>query len=100
VVWGVIFNIAAREKPALDHAEGLGAGYVEKTATVVDEAGSEFCVSLYVADPEYIDGTLRPYSWYKRFIVDGARQHGLPAAYVDTIVAMPQAEERARAIAC
>jgi gamma-glutamylcyclotransferase len=30
IVWGVIFNILAAEKKALDRAEGLGSGYDEK----------------------------------------------------------------------
>jgi len=42
-------------------------------------------VSLYVADPNYIDAALHPYSWYKRFVIDGAGQHRLSREYVDTI---------------
>ena len=71
VVWGVVFNIEDREKPALDRAE---SGYREKMATVFDESKREHRVLLYVADANNIDATLRPYSWYKRFIVEGARQ--------------------------
>lgn len=107
VVWGVVFDITDREKPALDEAEGLGAGYLEKTATVVDEAGNEHHASLYFADPRYIDDARRPYSWYKRFVIEGARQHALPGDYIDTILAMPDAEDpdrerdrRKRAIRC
>jgi hypothetical protein len=36
---------------------------------------------------------LRPYSWYKRFVVEGARQHGLPADYIAGIEALPAAED-------
>jgi len=106
IVWGVIFDIDDKEKPALDEAEGLGEGYSEKATTVVDGAGTEYPVSLYVAEPGYITA-LRPYSWYKRFVVDGARQHQLPVEYVDKIVAMPDGEDpdrdrdrRKRAITC
>lgn len=90
VVWGAVFDIADREKPALDEAEGLGAGYLEKTTTVHCEAGNELQVSLYYADPSYIDATRRPYSWYKRFVIEGARQHALPMEYIDAINAVPQ----------
>jgi hypothetical protein len=107
VVWGVIFMINEREKPAMDDAEGLGAGYVEKTATVIDDAGAEHRVVLYVADPRYIDAALQPYSWYKRFVVEGARQHTLPKEHVDALVAIPDREDpdqardrRNRSIAC
>jgi hypothetical protein len=107
VVWGVIFNINDGEKQALDRAEGLRAGYNEKTAAVFDESERGHPVILYIADPAYIDTTLRPYSWYKRFVVDGAGQHALPNDYVALIAAMPDIEDpdrerdrRKRSIAC
>jgi hypothetical protein len=106
-VWGVVFDIADREKPALDAAEGLGAGYLEKSVTVTDAAGNEHLASMYFADRKYIDATLQPYSWYKRFVIDGARQHALPAEYINAIVALPAKEDpdwgrdrRNRSIAC
>src|SRR5882672_11448732 len=74
-VWGAIFEIDETEKSTLDEAEGLGRGYEEKVVTVFDENQQEHQVSLYFADANSIDNTLRPYSWYKRFVVDGARQN-------------------------
>ena len=107
IVWGVIFDIDEREKPELDDAEGLGAGYKEKAATVLDERGQEHRIFLYVAEAGSIDNTLRPYSWYKRFVIDGARLHGLPDEYVRVIAAMPDMDDtdqtrdrRNRSIAC
>src|SRR5207249_133951 len=96
-VCGVIFDIDEREKPLLDAAEGIGAGYSEKRATVLDENGQPYSVFLYVAEANSIDPTLRPYSWYKRFVIDGARQHALPDEYVNAITAMPVAEDHERA---
>ena len=43
----------------------------------------------YLADPQYIDNALQPYTWYKELVVHGARAHGFPRAYVDEIAAMP-----------
>jgi gamma-glutamylcyclotransferase len=106
-VWGIIFDIDEREKPALDRAEGLGFGYREKTETLFDEGRQEHRAFLYVADTNSIDNTLRPYSWYKRFVVDGARQHALPEEYVNGIAAMPDVDDadqardrRERSIVC
>jgi AIG2-like family len=96
LVWGVIFDIDEREKRVLDEAEGFGRGYLDKRATVLDESGQEHRVFLYVADANSIDNSLRPYSWYKRFVIDGARQHALPEAYVSAIAAMPEVEDRDR----
>jgi AIG2-like family len=107
LVWGVIFDIDEREKRVLDEAEGFGRGYLDKRATVLDESGQEHRVFLYVADANSVDDSLRPYSWYKRFVIDGARQHDLPEAYVSAIAAMPDVEDgdrtrdqRNRSITC
>ena len=107
VVWGVIFNINKGQQSILDEAEGLGAGYEEKFATVLDQSGQEHRVILYVADAKSIDNALRPYSWYKRFVVDGGRQHNLPGEYIHNIAAMPDVEDsdhprdrRNRSIVC
>lgn len=93
VVWGVIFDIADQEKTVLDNAEGLGVGYLEKNVTVTDDARNEHPSSIYCADPGYLDATRRPYSWYKRFVIDGARQHALPGEYINAIAALPAAED-------
>lgn len=84
-VWGVVFEIAPAEKPNLDRAEGLNQGYIDKTVGVVDETAETHQVLIYVADPSAIDASLRPYSWYKRFVVEGARQHELPVEYVQFV---------------
>lgn len=106
-IWGAIFDLEENQKPSLDTAEGLGAGYREKSAIVLDGNGQEHRAALYVADASSIDDTLRPYSWYKRFVVEGARQHALPDEYVSAIAGMPDAEDpdrgrdrRMRQISC
>jgi AIG2-like family len=96
IVWGVIFDIKEKEKPSLDQAEGLGNGYLEIPMTAVDDSAQEHRVFLYVADANSIDETLRPYSWYKRFVIGGARQHDLPDAYISAIAAMPEIADQNR----
>jgi hypothetical protein len=91
VIWGVIFNIQSSQKSLLDRAEGLGAGYAEESVVVVDEKGNQQRVFMYVADQSAIADRRRPYSWYKRFVIQGAKQHGLPPEYVaslDAVVAV------------
>ena len=81
VVWGVLFDVAWAEKPALDAAEGLGVGYFEKEVRIVTEDGE--CIALtYYANPDRLDSTIRPLDWYKDYVVRGAREHGLPADYI------------------
>ena len=36
----------------------------------------------YHANPARIDAALRPFDWYKDYVVRGAREHGLPADYI------------------
>jgi hypothetical protein len=62
---------------------------------------------VYVAKKPKDDPALRPYTWYKRFLVEGAREHSLPEGYIaelDRIDAVAGTDEcrdrekRARAI--
>lgn len=86
-IWGVIFEFDPAEKPNLDRQEGLGHGYVERQITVIDVDGSPHPVFMYAAEELHIDPVLRPYSWYKRFVVEGARQHCLPPEYITVLEA-------------
>ncbi len=81
-VYGVLFNINVGETEALDRAEGLGKGYQKIDVRIVGEAGAQVA-RAYIADRT--DSTLRPYDWYKDFVVYGAIEHGLPAIYVQSI---------------
>ncbi|HKV91542.1 MAG TPA: gamma-glutamylcyclotransferase family protein [Candidatus Angelobacter sp.] len=108
IVWGVLFEFDAAEKHLLDEAEALGHGYNETLVRIEFESGeTQDDVSAYIADPEHIDNNLQPYSWYKRFITEGARQHDLPAAYIQFLENFPAQEDpdrgrdrKNRAIGC
>jgi gamma-glutamylcyclotransferase len=78
VVWGVLFELDPEDKPALDQAEGVGAGYFERSVNVLTEAGLVAAVTYCATDK---DATLRPYHWYKALVIAGAREHGLPPSY-------------------
>lgn len=85
VVVGVVFEIDEAEKPALDAVEGLGSGYNQTVIDLLDENGETFQAQVYVADANAVDDNLLPYDWYKEFVVTGAEQNNLPAAYVENI---------------
>ncbi len=79
IVWGVVFEILAAEKPALDRAEGLNAGYAE--TEVVVAIGSTLLTALtYIATKT--DAALCPYEWCTALVIAGAREHGLPPEYI------------------
>ena len=68
VVWGVLFEFDPQEKPLLDRAEGVGAGYLEKTVNILTEDGPVTAVTYCATDK---DPTLRPYHWYKALVIAG-----------------------------
>jgi len=81
---GVVYEIPENEKPKLDRAEGLGNGYHEERLRVILSNDSSIEVRTYVADATRIDNSLKPYTWYKEFVVSGALEQGLPAEYIST----------------
>jgi hypothetical protein len=87
-VYGVLYEIDAGEKTALDRAEGKGGGYCEQVLQVTID-GLQYAPYLYAARASHIDPSLLPYHWYKRLVLAGARYHGFPAAYVAAIEATP-----------
>jgi hypothetical protein len=44
--------------------------------------GNRRKVLTYIAAPDYIDDRLKPYGWYKQFVLAGALEHGLPSDYI------------------
>ena len=78
-VYGVLFSIKRDEANDLDEAEGLGSGYRKTEVRVVSPTGVHIAVA-YIADRT--NPLLRPYEWYKEFVVRGAIEHKLPAVYV------------------
>lgn len=89
-VYGVVFRIACADKSTLDAAEGLGRGYGEKRVEVVTGAGA---LPAFAYRATAIDRRLRPFSWYKRYVVAGAIEHGLPVAYVQQLQSVAAVED-------
>jgi hypothetical protein len=83
-VWGVVFEVSDAERTALDRSEG---GYVPTDIDVLTETGTFHCVT-YIARPDRVDDSLKPYAWYKAFVVRGAEEHGLPPASLAQLAAL------------
>jgi hypothetical protein len=81
-VIGVLFSFDPVERAKLDAAEGVGSGYEHAMVTVINEKGHRRKVLTYVATPDYIDDSLKPYGWYKDVVVAGGKEHGLPPEYI------------------
>jgi hypothetical protein len=93
VVYGVLYQIPASEKLALNKAEGLGHGYEAKEVEVVSKGASHKAFVYYATET---DSSLKPYTWYKELVVAGAREHALPGIYLDRLVATDATEDSDR----
>jgi len=85
-VIGVLYAIDPDERQKLDAAEGLNKGYRDATVTVVDAQGRRRKALVYLATPDFIDGSLKPYSWYRDHVLAGSVEHALPEEYVRAFV--------------
>lgn len=97
VVWGVLFSLDKSEKTQLDVIEG--DGYVSTLVEVELADGGMLQAMTYRAT--MIKPELKPFDWYKRHVLEGAREHDLPSEYIAGIeavkaVADADIERRAR----
>ena len=83
VVWGRLYHIDDEEKECLDRYEGLGYGYDDKCVTVELDSGCTVCAITYYATEK--DSTLKPYTWYIKHILVGAKEACLPSDYIKQI---------------
>lgn len=81
-VHGVLYEMDAEEQSRLDKAEQLGTGYARKSVKVATESGT-YLPFTYQALMK--DQSLVPYRWYKQLVVAGAREHRLPADYINEL---------------
>jgi gamma-glutamylcyclotransferase len=89
-VFGVVYELDANEKAALDQAEGLGQGYDQKDIRVFLN-GDAVTVSMYFATNT--EPALKPYTWYKAIVIAGAKEHDLPAPYIASLEAADASED-------
>ncbi|UMZ74359.1 gamma-glutamylcyclotransferase family protein [Natranaerofaba carboxydovora] len=88
-VWGVLFKLNESELSNLDRAE---AGYDRVLKTVIDSEGKEHEALLYQSD-KYTDEPA--FEWYKKYIVDGAKEHNLPEGYIKYLEKLPSKGDNA-----
>jgi gamma-glutamylcyclotransferase (GGCT)/AIG2-like uncharacterized protein YtfP len=83
-VYGVVYDFLDADKANLDKHEGLGRGYNTEEIRVITDGG-EMRAYTYVADEYAVDDSVKPYSWYKDLVVEGARRHSLPSQYISQL---------------
>lgn len=84
---GVMFELDERELSQLDRFEGTGKGYdrVERFRVRTGDETGKLEAFTYIASDGFLDPDLKPYDWYLRLVVAGAREHALPGEYVAAI---------------
>ena len=90
-VHGVLFLLAAEDRPVLDRYEGLGQGYEQKQVEIIVDGGDIITAFTYYAT--HIDPVLKPFGWYKQHVVTGARENALPDDYVNLIEAVEHIDD-------
>ncbi len=80
-IYGVVYSLTLAAKRRLDQIEGVGFGY-SSTEIHHPEHG---LMATYRAHSRAVDGALRPYAWYHQLVVAGARHHGFPGDYMDSL---------------
>ncbi|MCX4147090.1 MULTISPECIES: gamma-glutamylcyclotransferase family protein [Paraburkholderia] len=89
-VYGVIFGVAFRDRVVLDRFEGAGAGYEPKTVHVETNVCGLDALTYFATKKRF---GLTPYHWYKRHVLIGAREAGLPADYIRAIEAVASVDD-------
>ncbi len=87
--WGVLYMVTRQDLKSLNEGE---KGYTAKQLNIIGPSGN-VQAWVYIADMDQTTSGLQPYSWYKRFLVDGARFHQLPKEYVSELEAIEALEE-------
>jgi len=90
-VWGALYAIDPAHWARLD---GFEPGYARVALDVTTERRERVTAATYVAPESASDPVA--FAWYKRLVVDGAREHGLPEKYIDTLLRLPEQRDPKR----
>ena len=85
-VWGVVYECEPEDLNQLDEYEELDAGYYRRgQVTIVTTAGERLEAEVYLACEGRLCADGQPSRRYSMQIISGAREHGLPADYIQHI---------------
>jgi len=98
-VWGALYELTEEQFATLDQHESRGHGYARESVSVSTN-GDTVIADTYIAMPEFRDGNLQPFSWYRDLVLAGARHHQFPPDYCrhledTTVISDPDRERRA-----
>lgn len=91
-VGGVLYSLSDAHLLILDNGEG--AGYRRSQLPIRTENNENVQAWVHIAVRPSHDPSLRPYSWYKRFLVEGAKEHSLPVEYIQKLEQIEAVDDR------
>lgn len=91
--WGVVFELTQSQ---LDRLRAHEVGYNEVELSV-QLGGEPVGVWTYLAQPDAVRHDLRPTREYLNYLINGAREHGLPVEYIQMLEEVEVAEPPERA---
>jgi len=91
-VHGAIYEVDPKHKSELDRFEAKGYGYID-IQIKLQHQGREYTCFTYVAQQSHIVDNLKPYHWYKKLVVLGARYLQCPDSYVLSIESVESVED-------
>jgi cation transport regulator ChaC len=91
-VWGALFDVSDDGFDALDAYEGVPTAYAREVWDCTTPQGARVPAHVYVV--VHKEAEVPPSRRYWRIIVEGAREAGLPAAYVTALERIPYLEGR------
>jgi cation transport regulator ChaC len=86
---GVLYRINESAFRSLDRFEGAPQHYRRIQVDATDASGAKIPAQVYIATR--VEKGLKPAAHYLQAILDGAREHGLPADYIESIRAAAEA---------
>lgn len=95
-VWGAVYRIDPDDWRVLDRFEG---GYERLLVRVHPQAGvpsqDRFLEVQTYASTRLTDDPV-PFDWYKRLLLEGASEHGLPGAWLERLAGLPERPDPSR----
>jgi cation transport regulator ChaC len=79
---GVLYRITAEEAERLDRSEGIAGGFYRRITVHAGTAHAE-TVAAFTYHSSYASVGRKPSPRYIGLLLEGAREHGLPAEYLD-----------------
>ena len=92
LIYGAIYRIDPAHRSVLDRFEGKGNGYIDNQITLQFQR-QEYSCFTYIAQESHIADDLKPYDWYKKLVILGARHMQFPDSYVSSIESVESMED-------